>query len=122
MGKLKKKSKILILDNDQVFLEAAAQFLDVAVDVELANNTQDAFLKFKTSQIDLTLCEIDLEKLGEGINFLKKARELSPQARIVMFSGNRHYQELDVKVLGAQQFINKFEIFDYLKILIKELC
>ena len=109
------KKKILVVDDNQSFLEILNKFLtDHEYDVACCNNGKDAQEKFSEFLPDIVVTDIVMPEV-DGIELLVALRELNPEISVIAMSGgNRGYASsylMMVEKLGANAILNKpFEL------------
>jgi two-component system nitrogen regulation response regulator NtrX len=99
---------ILVVDDELAILTSLRQILeDEGYEVTVVRSGQEALKLLASDPPDLMLLDIWMPDL-DGIETLKRARELAPQVQVVMMSGHGNI-ETAVKAikLGAYDFIEK---------------
>ena len=110
-----KKKKILVVDDNQSFLEILNKFLsDHEYGVACCNNGKDAQEKFSEFIPDIVVTDIVMPEL-DGIELLIALREINPEINVIAMSGgNRGYAGsylMMAEKLGANAILNKpFEL------------
>jgi CheY-like chemotaxis protein len=76
---LKEKNRILIVDEDQEFVQATlSTFVDHGYEVSLATSCEEGLLKLKEFSPDLIIIDLIMNKRGDGILFSRKLRRTAP--------------------------------------------
>lgn len=99
---------ILIVDDEPAILTSLSKILeDEGYQITVAKSGQEALKLLSADPPDLMMLDIWMPDL-DGIETLKRARELAPQVQVVMMSGHGNI-ETAVKAikLGAYDFIEK---------------
>ncbi len=104
---MKKKEKILYVDDDEKIIKTIKNQLDEKYNVDYFANPINA-LKSITQNNFYAVVIADMKMPGlDGINFLEKVKRKSPQTTRIMITGNA---ELDIAI----DAINKGQIFKFL--------
>ena len=109
------KKKILIVDDNQSYLEILNNFLsDNEYDVVCSHNGKDAKEKFEEFTPDIVLTDIVMPEV-DGIELLLSLRKINPEISVIAMSGgNRGYADSYLNMaekLGADVILNKpFEL------------
>jgi two-component system, cell cycle response regulator len=104
---MKKKEKILYVDDDEKIIKTLKNQLDEKYNVDYFANPINA-LKSITQDNFYAVVIADMKMPGlDGINFLEKVKRKSPQTTRIMITGNA---ELDIAI----DAINKGQIFKFL--------
>lgn len=81
--------KILIVDDDPDFAEGVAISLEIAGHgVEIAASGEEAIVKFRTSNFDITFMDVRMPGMN-GVESFFEFRRIKPQARVVMMTAHR---------------------------------
>lgn len=100
------KTLLLVDDNEDV----RATFTELLSPLELiiheAANGLEAYEIFCKEKIDHIISDIDMPVMN-GIELLKKIRELNMQINIIITSGNIAHTEHEILAMGANHFILK---------------
>lgn len=113
------KVKILIVDDNESFLELLSEFLnDNGYDVACSINGEDAKNKFVEFKPDLVVTDIVMPDV-DGIELLLGLRNINPDIRVIVMSGgNRGHADIYLQMadkLGANAILNKpFQLSDLL--------
>lgn len=102
------KIKVLLVDDEEEFVECLAQRLEVReFDVATALNGADALERLGREEVDLVI--LDLQMPGEdGIAVLRKIKELKPLIEVIMLTGHATVETaIEGMKLGAFDFLIK---------------
>lgn len=105
-----RKKRILVCDDDSVYLTAIKRFLarDGAFEVKTVLHGEEAMVDLKTTKWDLVLLDVNLHRPGAGFEFITKFRELDPQVVIMMLSGEKDFSVVRKALqLGAVDYFPK---------------
>jgi two-component system, NtrC family, nitrogen regulation response regulator NtrX len=81
-------SDILIIDDEKAIRKTLSEILSYeGYKIDDAENGEDGLKKIKEKAYDVVLCDIKMPKV-DGIEFLEKARDISPDTPIIMISGH----------------------------------
>jgi len=99
---------ILLVDDDERLRNAASKVLaSEGYHVLSATGGQEALEILKRQAIALVVCDLRLPDL-DGIEVLKRARELLPETEVVMLTGHGSIEQaVEAMRLGAYDFIEK---------------
>lgn len=118
------KKAILIVDDNQLFIERMIGLLDdvTAVgNISIAGNFDEASSYFKTDNPDLVLLDINLPGKS-GIHFLKHIKSHDNNCRVIMISNHAdEYYRDQCKELGADYFLDKSNDFAKVPTIINQL-
>lgn len=112
---MKNKKKILIVDDNQEYLEVLCEYLtDQGCDVVSCYNGKDAQDKFSEFLPDIVVTDIVMPEV-DGIELLLSLRKINPDISVIAMSGgNRGYAGSYLQMaekLGANVILNKpFEL------------
>ncbi|HOC61021.1 MAG TPA: response regulator [Smithellaceae bacterium] len=123
VNKLKDK-RILVVDDSRMvrgILERALKQREVQV--ELAENGQDAIEKFKTFKPDLTVMDINMPVMG-GLDAIIQIRSFAPTAKFVILSSSSRKDEVvTAQTLDVSSYVTKpFKAEELFDALIKALA
>lgn len=110
--------KILIIDDDPIFLDSISLYLqDLDHTTFLAENGEAGLAEFNSTAPDLVLVDLNMPGL-DGIQVLEQIRLNSPDTPTIMISGTGQIQDaLDALSKGAWDFITKpildFKVLDH---------
>lgn len=101
-------SRILIIDDERAIRNTLSEILQhEGYKVEVAENGEDGFEKFKKSTFDVVLCDIKMPKM-DGLEFLEKSREVNPDVPLIMISGHGNIDTaVEAVKKGAYDYISK---------------
>ncbi len=81
-------SNILIIDDEKAIRKTLSEILSYeGYKIDDAENGEEGLKKIKEKQYDVVLCDIKMPRI-DGIEFLEKAKEISPDTPIIMISGH----------------------------------
>jgi len=100
--------KILIVDDEQGIRGALSQLLEYeSYEVRAVANAVDALSEYGKFSPDLVFMDVKMAGI-DGLEALKRLRELDPRAVVVMISGHGTIQTaVDATQLGAYDFLEK---------------
>ena len=100
--------KILIVDDEQGIRAALSQLLEYeGYEVRAVANAVDALSEYGKFSPDLVFMDVKMAGI-DGLEALKRLRELDPRAVVVMISGHGTIQTaVDATQLGAYDFLEK---------------
>ena len=100
--------KILIVDDEQGIRAALSQLLEYeGYEVRAVANAVDALSEYGKFAPDLVFMDVKMAGI-DGLEALKRLRELDPRAVVVMISGHGTIQTaVDATQLGAYDFLEK---------------
>ncbi len=110
---MKKKSTILLADDEPIFLDFIAYELDAAgFRVLRAESTSEALQLCAKESVDLIICDIRLPGTN-GFNLVKKIREmLKAKIPVLFMTAFAAHQEAEMSDLGAVGVLSKpFEAY-----------
>lgn len=101
-------AEILIIDDEKAIRKTLSEILSFeGYKIDEAADGEEGLKKFREKNYDLVLCDIKMPKL-DGIEFLQKAGESSPDIPIVMISGHGNIETaVEAVKKGAYDFISK---------------
>lgn len=103
----KNKKSVLIVDDAKFMREFLTTQLSKEYDIITAKNGKEGVLKFKESEPDVVLLDINMPKL-HGVDALQRMLEINNQAKIIMLSVEDSYEVIeDCKRYGAIDYIIK---------------
>ncbi|MFT3844380.1 MAG: sigma-54 dependent transcriptional regulator [Lacibacter sp.] len=81
-------SNILIIDDEKAIRKTLGEILSYeGYKIDDAENGEEGLKKIKAKEYDVVLCDIKMPRI-DGIEFLEKAREISPDTPVIMISGH----------------------------------
>jgi two-component system, OmpR family, alkaline phosphatase synthesis response regulator PhoP len=107
---MKKKYKILIIDDDPDILDSMKIILEKnGFATVSAVSGKDGVEKFKKKKPDLVLCDMMMEKIDSGINVAKAINRISRKIPIFLISniGTATAYNVDVDKLGFKGVFQK---------------
>jgi len=117
--------KLLIVDDETDVREFAASFFRKRkIDVITASSGEEALGIVKQQKSDLVLLDIRMTGI-DGIETLKRIKELDKNAKVIMITGRKPEEEASFdrcRELGAIDYIHKpLELDELEKMVLKEL-
>ncbi|WP_447980030.1 response regulator [Candidatus Nitrospira bockiana] len=108
-------ARILVIDDEPVFLQAlteAAELRKGDFGVETATSAEDGLRLLQQQDYDVVISDIRMPGL-DGIEFLRKAREVRPDTPVVLITGfgDPRLEERALR-MGAYAFIHKPFVVD----------
>lgn len=99
---------ILIIDDEKAIRKTLTEILSFeGYKIDEAADGEEGLKKFKEKSYDVVLCDIKMPKL-DGIEFLQKAADASPDIPIIMISGHGNIETaVEAVKKGAYDFISK---------------
>ncbi len=99
---------ILIIDDEKAIRKTLSEILSFeGYKIDEAADGEEGLKRFKDKPYDVVLCDIKMPKL-DGIEFLQKAGETSPDVPIIMISGHGNIETaVEAVKKGAYDFISK---------------
>jgi len=107
-----KQIKIIVVDDEEIVLSLCRDALeDAGYYIELANGSLDALQKIEKEYFDFILTDIRMPDM-DGIELVKKARELNPSLGIIFMTGYANLNSAkDAIKEGAYDYVMKpFEL------------
>lgn len=104
-----KDVKILVVEDEESIREAIIDYLNLKgyKNVLAASTGKEAIKKIEEDKPDIAFLDIQLADDIDGIQVLKKCREVSPQTKAVMLSAYQDEYGKQAKELGAYGFLKK---------------
>ncbi|HEX5025830.1 MAG TPA: sigma-54 dependent transcriptional regulator [Agriterribacter sp.] len=101
-------SNILIIDDEKAIRKTLGEILSYeGYKIDEAGDGEEGLKKFKEKTYDVVLCDIKMPKI-DGIEFLDKANEISPDVPIIMISGHGTIETaVEAVKKGAYDYISK---------------
>jgi DNA-binding NtrC family response regulator len=99
---------ILIIDDEKAIRKTLTEILSFeGYKIDEASDGEEGLKKFKEKAYDAVLCDIKMPKI-DGIDFLQKAVDISPDVPIIMISGHGNIETaVEAVKKGAYDFIQK---------------
>ncbi len=99
---------ILIIDDEKAIRKTLSEILSFeGYKIDEAADGEEGLKRFKDKSYDVVLCDIKMPTL-DGIEFLQKAGETSPDVPIIMISGHGNIETaVEAVKKGAYDFISK---------------
>mgnify|MGYP001765164962 CR=1 FL=1 len=101
-------AEILIIDDERAIRNTLSEILQhEGYKIDVAENGEEGFEKFKKNSYDVVLCDIKMPKM-DGIEFLEKSREVNPDVPLIMISGHGNIETaVEAVKKGAYDYISK---------------
>ena len=101
-------SNILIIDDEKAIRKTLSEILSYeGYKIDEAGDGEEGLKKVKEKEYDVILCDIKMPKI-DGIEFLEKAKEISPDIPIIMISGHGTIETaVEAVKKGAYDYISK---------------
>jgi len=101
-------SNILIIDDEKAIRKTLGEILSYeGYKIDEAGDGEEGLKKFREKTYDVVLCDIKMPKI-DGIEFLDKAGEISPDVPIIMISGHGTIETaVEAVKKGAYDYISK---------------
>ncbi|MFQ5605650.1 MAG: sigma-54-dependent transcriptional regulator [bacterium] len=105
---MKKKYKILVVDDDEVFQKVTKSFLeDVGFYVKVVESAESAEPELKDSEYDLILSDLVMPG-KDGIDFLNFVKKWRPETPVVMITGFATINTaVEAMKAGAEDYLTK---------------
>jgi len=102
------KRRVLIVDDEKGIRDALKQVLEYEeIEVQVSASGHEAIRVYPDFKPHLVFLDVKMERM-DGLETLKKLRELDPQAQVVMISGHGTIQTaVEATQLGAYDFLEK---------------
>ena len=102
------KIRVLLVDDEEEFVETLAQRLEVReFDVTTALNGADALERLEDREIDLVILDLQMPDV-DGLAVLRKIKELKPLIEVIMLTGHATVETaIEGMKLGAFDFLIK---------------
>jgi len=102
------KRRVLIVDDEKGIRDALKQVLEYEeIEVQVSASGHEAIRVYPDFKPHLVFLDVKMEGM-DGLETLKKLRELDPQAQVVMISGHGTIQTaVEATQLGAYDFLEK---------------
>ena len=99
---------ILIIDDEKAIRKTLSEILSFeGYKIDEASDGEEGLKKFKEKNYDVVLCDIKMPRL-DGIEFLQRAGESSPDVPIIMISGHGNIETaVEAVKKGAYDYISK---------------
>ncbi|MDA8155150.1 MAG: sigma-54 dependent transcriptional regulator [Actinomycetota bacterium] len=112
-------TKILVLDDEDIVLKASRRVLESeGYAVETTASPENALSVIESSSVDIVLSDLRMPGM-DGLEFLKKAREISPETEVIIITGQGTIKSaVEALKFGAYDFIEKPLNPDQLKSLV----
>lgn len=116
-----RKTRVLIIDDDQSMLELAEFHLQAqGYEAARAETGEEGLKLVEGSRFDVILTDLQLPDLG-GIEVVKRLKEISPESEIIMISGHGSVAKaVEATKAGAFYFVEKPVEFEELMVLIEK--
>lgn len=101
--------KVLLVDNDPIFLELSKTFLEVFYDIisDTVESAGKALEKLEEDSYDVVVADYDMPSM-DGITFLRTIRNRSIDVPFILFTGIEEKEIIHCAIEnGAHSFIQK---------------
>jgi CheY-like chemotaxis protein len=104
---------VLLVDDDPVFIEAAAAVLESRYQVRSASNGKDALLRVQENRPDIIVLDVMMDYLSEGFDVARKLRqnESTSSIPIIMLTGvdqmYNYRMEVDESWVPCDRYLEK---------------
>ena len=100
--------QVLIVDDERLLLNSLAKYLSIEnIDVKTVETGNDALKEISSSLYPLCFLDINLPDIN-GLDVMKKMKELSPQTKVVIMTAQYVTDEMKKEIEGsADYFIAK---------------
>ena len=112
----RKKNNILLVDDDPHIVELNYNILDgEGYQITKSISGEGAIKELENRKFDLVVTDLNMGKIG-GISVLKKAKELHPETKVIITTGNMDVHDaIDALRLHADDYLLKpFDISELL--------
>ena len=93
-------SRILVIDDDPICLQATSAILERAGhEVDRAQSAQAGLDSYRETHPDLVVCDVFMPE-KDGLTVLRELKEEDPDARVLLMSGHWNLIHVDAKHLG----------------------
>jgi len=101
--------KILVVEDEDFVRESLIDYLDMKgyENTLSATKGEEAIQIIEKENLNFVLLDIQLADETDGMKVLKRAREISPDSKIIMMSAYYREYGQEAKKLGAYAFIKK---------------
>ncbi len=101
-------SKVLIIDDERAIRNTLAEILEhEGYKIETAEHGEEGYDKLIRTKPDVVLCDIKMPRM-DGMEFLEKARDHSPDTPLIMISGHGNIDTaVEAVKKGAYDYISK---------------
>ena len=106
-----KKMKLLIVDDEPALCKVLADRLSVLYDItpDVCHNGVEALGKIESADYDVVVLDIEMPAM-DGMETLKKIKEMKPTTQVVMFTGHSTEDRRTLaKTLGAFNYVDKID-------------
>jgi DNA-binding NtrC family response regulator len=100
--------KILLVDDEQDFLEALSQRISLrGLDVASTTSAKEAITKVAAESYDAIILDLQMPEM-DGLEVLKAIKELKPETQIIVLTGHATVKKaIEAMKLGALDLIEK---------------
>ncbi len=112
-----KKPKLMVVDNEQDICNFVKSFFEMRdFEVSTALDGDEAMAKLLQEKPDIVLLDVQMRTEREGLEYLPRIKKSLPSAKVLMMTGIDDAETIqNSKKLGADDYITKPLILDYLK-------
>ncbi len=115
------RRSILLIDDDQQFLDDFKFFTSNDYDVQCTTNSEEAITRIRMQDPDVVLLDMCLDHGEDGIDLLRRIKDLDPDLPVIIIT---QYPSHDSAVrsmkLGAQHYMEKTPDIETLKAVIDQ--
>ena len=108
---MKKKMKLLIVDDEPALCKVLSDRLSVLYDItpDICHNGVEALELVQSKDYDVVVLDIEMPAM-DGMETLKRIKELKPLTQVVMFTGHSTEDRRALsQTLGAFNYVDKID-------------
>lgn len=121
---LMESMKIMIVEDEEDICELFSDYLEMkgCENILKVGTGKDAIAKIEQEKPDIIFLDIQLADNINGIEVLKKVRDIAPNTKVVIMSAYQEEYDRQIRELGAYDFLRKpFKAASLAKVLDKIL-
>jgi CheY-like chemotaxis protein len=99
------KKKVLLVDDDEIFVDAVSAILEKRYRIETAANGTEALQKVQESPPDLIVLDVMMDHLSEGIDVARRLRKNPETERIPIIMLTAVDQVYNVRMEAGQSWV-----------------
>jgi CheY-like chemotaxis protein len=113
MSDQEKRPSVLLVDDDEVFVEAVSAVLETRCDVRTASNGKEALASVESARPDLIVLDVMMDYLSEGFDVARKLRSNAQTEKIpiIMLTGvdqmYNYRMEVDESWIPCDRYLEK---------------